>query len=130
MLPTMNLSGDFVLEDCLSHRLSPPRISRGDLLTLLSPREPGKTICKRVIGLPGDTVCVDPARAVLGRGNDERRNEAIDLCGPEHVVVPVGHVWVAGDNISASRDSRVYGPVPIGLVRGRIFARVHLFALF
>lgn len=38
--------------------------------------------------------------------------------------VPKGHVWVCGDNLTASRDSRVYGPVPIGLVKGRIVAKV------
>ena len=38
---------------------------------------------------------------------------------PEMIQVPEGHVWVEGDNLSWSRDSRFFGPVPLALVRGR-----------
>lgn len=37
--------------------------------------------------------------------------------------VPEGHVWVAGDNLPWSRDSRMYGPVPLGLVKGKLIAK-------
>lgn len=40
--------------------------------------------------------------------------------------VPAGHVWVGGDNLSNSNDSRMYGPVAMGLIRGRVFAKVKL----
>lgn len=33
--------------------------------------------------------------------------------------MPKGHVWVAGDNMSNSIDSRHYGPVPIAMIRGK-----------
>jgi signal peptidase I len=33
--------------------------------------------------------------------------------------VPDGHVWLAGDHRDASADSRVFGPVPIGRIKGR-----------
>jgi len=38
--------------------------------------------------------------------------------------VPRGHVWLEGDNRNNSADSRTYGPVPQGLVRGRALCRV------
>ncbi|KAI6690256.1 hypothetical protein NL676_027084 [Syzygium grande] len=38
--------------------------------------------------------------------------------------VPGGHVWIQGDNIYASSDSRQFGPVPYGLVEGKILCRV------
>lgn len=38
--------------------------------------------------------------------------------------VPAGHCWVAGDNQAHSRDSRLYGPVPLALVRGKVVGRV------
>lgn len=106
MLPTMALSGEWVIERAL--RPSSP-IARGDLVTFTSPSDPSRTACKRVLGLPGDVVCVDP------------------LVSDEHVVVPRNHLWLAGDNRALSRDSRTYGPVPVRLVRGRLVARVRVF---
>ena len=97
----------WLVQDSLSHRLSPPRIQRGDLVVALSPTNPKRSICKRVLGLPGDSIMVDPR----------------DLDSP-HVVVPRGHLWLQGDNYNNSTDSRVYGPVPMGLVRGKVYARV------
>ena len=46
-----------------------------------------------------------------------------------HFFVPPGKMWLEGDNPSNSIDSRVYGPVPIGLTVGRIICRVWPFAL-
>jgi inner membrane protease subunit 1 len=60
--------------------------------------------------LPGDVVCVDPTGQLAP--------------STEHVVVPKGHIWVSGDNAADSRDSRMYGPVPMALIHGRLFARV------
>jgi signal peptidase I len=33
--------------------------------------------------------------------------------------VPDGHVWLAGDHRDHSADSRVFGPVPVGRIKGR-----------
>ena len=33
--------------------------------------------------------------------------------------IPQGNVWLLGDNPSNSRDSRDYGPVPVGLIMGK-----------
>jgi len=41
------------------------------------------------------------------------------------VQVPEGHVWLAGDNLPYTRDSRTYGPLPIGLIKGKIIASSH-----
>jgi len=110
MLPTLDNSGELVIESILPHRLFPNHLARGELITLTSPVNPSRIICKRVIGLPGDVVCVDPT--------------GIKAPSSEHVVVPKGHIWIAGDNASWSTDSRDYGPVSIALIRGRIAARV------
>ena len=110
MLPTLADFGEFVVENRLIYRLYPNNLSRGDLITLKSPLEPSRIICKRVIGLPGDTICVDPT------------GEYADPS--QHVVIPRGHVWIIGDNAAYSRDSRLYGPVPIALIRGKLQARV------
>lgn len=110
MLPTFATSGELVLEDRLSLRHLRAPLVRGDLLVVESPLARGQMVCKRLLGLPGDVVCVDPTGRLAPSG--------------EHVLVPPGHVWIAGDNAAWSRDSREYGPVPMALVRGRIVARV------
>jgi inner membrane protease subunit 1 len=110
MLPTLATEGEIVIEDRLTFRLFPDRLSRGDLITLKSPLEPGRIICKRVIGLPGDVVCVDPTGKKAP--------------STEHVIIPKGHVWISGDNAAWSRDSRNYGPVSMSLIQGRLLARV------
>ncbi|KAG2368234.1 signal peptidase I family protein [Suillus spraguei] len=111
MLPTLDNSGELVVESILPHRLFPNHLGRGELITLTSPLDPSRIICKRVIGLPGDVVCVDPT--------------GLKAHSTEHVVVPKGHVWVVGDNAAWSRDSRDYGPVSMALVRGRLSARIY-----
>jgi inner membrane protease subunit 2 len=34
--------------------------------------------------------------------------------------VPEGHCWVEGDNKTSSLDSRSFGPIPLGLIQGRV----------
>ena len=38
--------------------------------------------------------------------------------------VPKGHIWLQGDNLANSIDSRNYGPVPEATLKGRVLARV------
>jgi len=107
MLPTFSAQTNVMIEECLS--LDPHSLHRGDVITFLKPTERSVSVCKRILGLPGDTICVDPTA----------------LPPLSHVVVPEGHVWVQGDNSPHSTDSRSYGPVPIGLVKGKIVAVVY-----
>lgn len=39
-------------------------------------------------------------------------------------IVPIGHIWLQGDNVTNSTDSRNYGAVPLGLVRSRAVCKV------
>jgi mitochondrial inner membrane protease subunit 1 len=110
MEPTLGDHGEYVLENRLSYALRPESISRGDVVTLRSPLDPFRIVCKRVIGLAGDVVCVDPT--------------GVTASSTEYVIVPKGHVWLSGDNAAMSRDSRHYGPVPTALIQGKLCARV------
>ncbi|XP_004294186.1 PREDICTED: mitochondrial inner membrane protease subunit 1-like [Fragaria vesca subsp. vesca] len=108
MLPTFNCSGDVVLAEHFSHRLG--KVAHGDVVLVRSPDDPKRMVAKRVLGLEGDEVTssFDPQRIVQH----------------DRIVVPKGHVWIQGDNTYASLDSRSYGPVPYGLIQGRVFFRV------
>ncbi|KAL6908229.1 hypothetical protein ACP4OV_002399 [Aristida adscensionis] len=108
MLPAMNLAGDVVAVDKVSVKRG--SVAPGDVVLLISPEDPRKTVAKRVVGMQGDAVTY-----LLDPGNSDASNT---------VVVPQGHVWVQGDNPYASRDSRQFGAVPYGLIQGKIFCRV------
>jgi inner membrane protease subunit 1 len=110
MLPTMSVDGEIAVESIISYRLWPNSLARGDLVTLVSPLDPSRIICKRILGVPGDIVCVDPT--------------GVKAPSTEHVVVPRNHLWLIGDNATAARDSRDYGPVSMALIRGKLVARV------
>uniref|UniRef100_A0A0E0MHA9 Peptidase S26 domain-containing protein n=1 Tax=Oryza punctata TaxID=4537 RepID=A0A0E0MHA9_ORYPU len=118
MLPTVNLAGDVVVVDRVSPRLG--RVANGDAVLLISPKDPRKLVVKRVVGMEGDAVTflVDPGNS------DASKTVVVSSWDPLiQADVPQGHVWVQGDNIYASRDSREFGPVPYGLITGKIFCR-------
>ncbi|KAF7306656.1 hypothetical protein MIND_00457200 [Mycena indigotica] len=104
MLPTLAADGEVGLEDRWSVRRNPDTVKRGDIITVRSPLDPRRVLCKRVTGLAGDIVSLDPS----GEG----------------ILIPPGHMWIEGDNPANSRDSRNFGPVPMGLIEGRLVARI------
>ncbi|KAI9743135.1 MAG: hypothetical protein M1818_003430 [Claussenomyces sp. TS43310] len=80
----------------------------GDVVAFDSVVEPGERVIKRVIGMEGDYVLRDTPGS-----------------GSQHMLqIPVGHCWVVGDNLPASRDSRIFGPLPMALIKGKIIAKI------
>lgn len=109
----------FTWKDAWDHVCSP--LSVGDVVVTLHPQRPG-TVCKRVVGLPGDEILLQQ-QALVPVGpypSDRTRREG----GRQIVTVPDGHVWLEGDNANNSSDSRSYGAVPLGLIQGRVVARI------
>ena len=51
MLPTLNLTGDVILAEHVSHRFG--KIGLGDVALVRSPTDPMKMVTKRVLGLEG-----------------------------------------------------------------------------
>ncbi|KAF2851753.1 LexA/Signal peptidase [Plenodomus tracheiphilus IPT5] len=97
-------------------------IKVGDVVTYTNPMFPTQSGCKRVIGMPGDFVSVVTA----GRGEADAETVDVDnkwaSVKEEVIRVPEGHCWVAGDNLEWSRDSRLFGPLPLGLVKAKVLA--------
>ncbi|KAK9132555.1 hypothetical protein Scep_012083 [Stephania cephalantha] len=108
MFPTLNPTGDVVLAERVSTWLG--IVGRGDVVLVRAPDNPRKIVTKRIIGMEGDrvTFLVDPARS--------------ERCAT--IVVPKGHLWIQGDNIYASKDSRHFGAVPYGLLQGKVLCRI------
>ncbi|CAL1399717.1 unnamed protein product [Linum trigynum] len=108
MIPTINLTGDLILAERISPRLR--KVGVGDIVIVRSPVVPSRVVTKRVVGMEGDrvTYLLDP------HNSDEVRS----------TVVPRGHVWIQGDNIYNSKDSRDFGPVPYALVEAKLLWRV------
>ncbi|KAL1592045.1 hypothetical protein SLS59_009926 [Nothophoma quercina] len=123
MVPTIPHSygkRPYILYSCLHRRGR--NIKVGDVITYTHPLLPHERGCKRVIGMPGDFVSVMSANredADLEKDGDEGDWANVK----ERVIqVPEGHCWIAGDNLEWSRDSRLFGPLPLGLVKAKVLA--------
>lgn len=99
-----DLNSDWVFVNCW--RAKKFEVTRGEVVVLVSPKDPTDNVIKRVVALEGDTV--RPHSAFYQRNLDDQSK----------VKIPSGHCWVEGDNWTNSVDSNKYGPVPLGLVFG------------
>ena len=101
----------------------PGRPGRGDVVVV---RPPGRNLemVKRVVGLPGDRVEVDPLGIAI---DGEVRGEpwaAGGSPGGSWTLGP-GEYLLMGDNRAASTDARSFGPVPASAIGGRVLLRYH-----
>ena len=101
------------------------QIRRGDVVVFKQPDEPEVDFIKRIVGLPGDIVelrdgylYVNQQRVEEPYVQDEyRRQDPKKEYGP--VEVRPDHYYVMGDHRNQSADSRFWGQVPRGLIKGR-----------
>ena len=129
--------GETVLVDRLSYLgwPSPSKpYQRGDVVISRSPQDHSKNLCKRVVATEGDIV------VVVNKYKQHKYQSVIDQIIQESGGYPVdevasklepfairwhkidrGKVWLAGDNSDNSLDCRVYGPVRIELLVGKVF---------
>ena len=110
-------------------------IRRGDVVVFRGPEEPGRDLIKRAVALPGETLEIRGKRLYVdGAAQEEpwavHRDPAVlsgadlpasvrgrDELAPRRL--PADAFFALGDNRDDSRDSRAWGPVPVGHVRGR-----------
>jgi signal peptidase I len=111
-------------------------IRRGDILVFKYPEDPERDFIKRVIGLPGETIELKNKKVhVNGMPLDEPYAHYLqpapsaadlqevtsfdvrDRYGP--VTVPADQYFVMGDNRDNSQDSRYWGFLPRGHIKGK-----------
>lgn len=98
MQPTLNPNSNELKKDLVlmnKWKASPGNFKKGQVVALRSPTNPDNLSVKRIIALSGE--------------------KAINAHA-EEITVPVGHIFVEGDEKTHSIDSRCYGPVSEGLV--------------
>jgi signal peptidase I len=122
MEPTLD-DQDRLIVNKLGYLWSKPRV--GDIVMVSSPDEPAKVLVKRIIAGPDDVVRSEQGQVFL---NDVRLDD--EFIPVDHrsmdswsVVVPRGHYFVMGDHRNNSLDSRSFGPVPEGYIKGKVQLR-------
>jgi signal peptidase I len=141
MEPTL-LIGDHILVNKFIYGIKIPFTSiqllplqkpqKGDVVVFIYPLDPSKDFIKRVVAVEGDTVKITNKKLFIN-GAEAADSHAVykedtvfpaevqkrDNFGP--VTVPPGNIFVLGDNRDRSLDSRVWGFVPLGELRGKAF---------
>lgn len=122
MLPTLQARQDYVLSRKLN-RLG-RNLEIGDIIVAIKPSDPDHRVCKRISGMPGDVILIDPSSSstVTNSVSTCDQNDGFN----KYVTVPEGHVWATGDNLSHSLDSRSYMWLPMGLIKGKAIAAMSL----
>lgn len=103
-------------------------ISRGDVVVLRDPRDPDAHDLKRVVGLPGDTVCLaDGSLYIDGVHLPEPYLGGLPASvGLERREWSLAADWlfVLSDNRAHGTDSRRFGPVQRAEIVGKAWCRV------
>ncbi len=133
MEPTL-YHGDQLFIDRISYRFHDP--ARYDIIVFpgIAPEEGGKApyYIKRVIGLPGEEICIREGRVwINGTPLQEINEESFEtmqdagMAGDPYVI-PDRTYFVLGDNRNHSRDSRdpLLGPVRREDLLGKVLVRI------
>jgi signal peptidase I len=119
-------------------------IERGEIVVFWFPDDPTKSFIKRVIGLPGETIDMDPLGHITINGipidesylaperNLQARARWADIphsrwaqaqSPAEWKLIKPHYYFVMGDNRDASNDSRAWGLVPEKYIYGKAMFR-------
>jgi signal peptidase I len=109
---------------------------RGEIIVFQFPLDPRKDFIKRCIGIPGDTVEIKDKKVYINGKLQEETNAVYtdekvypnsvhlpimyrnrDNLGP--IVVPENSYFMMGDNRDHSYDSRFWGPLERGHIKGK-----------
>ncbi len=120
MSPTL-LVGDKVIVNKLEYKFK--TVKRGDIIAIYSPLEK-KNLVKRVIGLPDEMISFSEDDFVYIDGNKLQESYLPASMVPAYEIksykIGSNEYFVMGDNRNNSADSRVFGPISIESIFGRV----------
>lgn len=122
-------SGDRIVVSRLAYRGWAP--ARGDVVVFAFPKDLKRTFVKRVIAAEGETVELRDNKVFVNGDVIEEpyvKPGYYPPYGPE--VVPVGKVFVLGDNRHESEDSREWGLLPKNYLLGKALLVYYPFQRF
>jgi signal peptidase I len=121
MQPNLHTDERLVIEKLTYHFHGP---QRGDIVVLRDPDGGPDLLIKRVIGLPGERITIADGQVYVdGVPLDEPYLNQVTSGNGRSWFVPPLSVFVMGDNRGASRDSRIFGPIPMDSIMGRAVVR-------
>ncbi len=96
---------------------------RGEVVIFKAPDGSGRSM-KRVAGLPGEVLMksFERMQSTSGRASIETHLDHWVYDEQEEMALPAGHYFLLGDNLSASIDSRAFGPVRFEAMRRRVLS--------
>lgn len=121
----------YLIIDKLVYDLHSPE--RGDVIVFKLPQDNSRSLIKRVIGLPGETVRISGSKVTiitLDHGKELALSEPyidpLDASTGDKLEVKLGagEYFVLGDNRHVSADSRFWGKLPQSDISGRVDIRL------
>lgn len=109
--------GELLLTEKVSYRFQD--VKRGDVVVFAAPTARKVDFIKRIIGLPGDSVEIQNGSVFINGKELKEPYETQSTDGNLNTTVGENHYFVLGDNRMASSDSRSFGTIEKGAIKGR-----------
>ncbi len=123
----------------LFHSIPFRTLHRGDAVVFRPPNISGQYFIKRVVGLPGEMIEIENDRVSIRNeqspggfflDESEYLSPTVRTEGKQKIQLADDEYYLLGDNRSASRDSRFFGPVSKSLITGKVLLRAWPFDRF
>lgn len=122
---------EYLIVDEISYRFKEPQ--RGEVIVFRYPKNPQEYFIKRIIGLPGEDVQIKDGQVIVFNDSNPKGMVLTESYLPTNlntysssditVSLSEDEYFVLGDNRSASKDSRSFGPVNEAFITGKILFR-------